>query len=118
MHPRYSGSRTSSTARHWVLVYSLCSEYYLADRWLFAYAETVYPIPPESQWHDIPDDIRKVVVVELDIDSIRGRPRLTCIPSTGEVLKKKCKCGTCCQKGHNSNTCPNRGDPSYVRSTA
>lgn len=31
------------------LVYSLCYEYYLTYRWLLAYTETVYPVPPKSQ---------------------------------------------------------------------
>ncbi|GMN48539.1 hypothetical protein TIFTF001_017707 [Ficus carica] len=30
-------------------VYSICFEYYTSDYWILAYAETIYPIPPESQ---------------------------------------------------------------------
>ena len=96
-------------------VYSLCSEYYTLDYWLLVYAETIYHVPPESQWHNISKEVRAIKVVEPDVKMFRGRPRLTCFPSQGEYIVKKYKCVTCGQKGHNSKKCPKLSHPSNVR---
>ncbi|GMN19803.1 hypothetical protein TIFTF001_053590 [Ficus carica] len=53
-------------------IYSLCSEYYTSDYWMLAYAETIYPVPPESQWHNIPEEVRAIKVVEPDVKMFRG----------------------------------------------
>jgi hypothetical protein len=97
-------------------MYSLCSEYYTSDYWMLAYAETIYPVPPESQWHNIPEEVRAIKVIEPDVKMFRGRPRLTRFPSQGECIVKKYKCATCGQGGHNSKKCPNLAHPSDVRS--
>ena len=99
-------------------IYSLCSEYYTSDYWMLAYAETIYPVPPESQWHNIPEEIRAIKVVEPDVKIFRGRSRLTRFPSQGECIVKKYKCATCGQGGHNSKKCPNLSHPSDVRSSS
>ncbi|GMN54913.1 hypothetical protein TIFTF001_024032 [Ficus carica] len=98
-------------------IYSLCSEYYTSDYWMLAYAETIYPVPPESQWHNIPEDVRAIKVVAPDVKMFRGRPRLIRFPSQGECIVKKYKCATCGQGGHNSKKCPNLAHPSDVRSS-
>ncbi|GMN30820.1 hypothetical protein TIFTF001_044514 [Ficus carica] len=79
--------------------------------------ETIYPVPPESQWHNIPEDVRAIKVVAPDVKMFRGRPRLIRFPSQGECIVKKYKCATCGQEGHNSKKCPNLAHPSDVRSS-
>ncbi|GMN21717.1 hypothetical protein TIFTF001_050151 [Ficus carica] len=96
-------------------IYFLCSEYYTSDYWMLAYAETIYPVPPESQWHNIPEEVRAIKVVEPDVKMFRNRPRLTHFPSQGEYIVKKYKCATCGQGGHNSKKCHNLAHPSDVR---
>ena len=73
---------------------------------MLAYAETIYPVPPESQWDNIPEQIRNIKVVEPEKVSCKGRPRLNRFPSQGE-FRKKYKCRTCGQRGHNTKKCPN-----------
>ena len=50
---------------------------------MLAYAETIYPVPPESQWAHIPEEVRAIKVVEPDVKMFKGRPRLTRFPSQG-----------------------------------
>ncbi|XP_060974703.1 uncharacterized protein LOC133039773 [Cannabis sativa] len=97
------------------LIYSMCSQYYTSEYWLLAYAETIYPVPPNSQWTDIPEDILAVQVIAPPEDKTIGRPRTNRIASKGEFLKKQYNCGACGQSGHNSQTCPQV--PSDGRST-
>ncbi|GMN19564.1 hypothetical protein TIFTF001_046961 [Ficus carica] len=97
-------------------VYSLCSEYYCSDYWMLAYAETIYPVPPKSQWHNIPEEVRAIKVAAPNVEMFRGRPRLIRFPSQGECIVKKYKCASCGQKGHNSKKCPNLANPSDVSS--
>ena len=58
-------------------VYSLCSEYYTLYYWMLAYAKTIYPIPPKLQWHNIPEEIRAIKVVEPNVKIFKMRPRIT-----------------------------------------
>ncbi|GMN52671.1 hypothetical protein TIFTF001_021815 [Ficus carica] len=81
-----------------------------------AAAETIYPVPPESQWHNIPEEVRAIKVAAPNVEMFRGRPRLTRFPSQGECIVKKYKCASCGQKGHNSKKCPNLANPSDVSS--
>ncbi|XP_062102913.1 uncharacterized protein LOC133813897 [Humulus lupulus] len=99
------------------LIYSMCSKYYTSKYWLLAYAETIYPVPPNSQWTDISEDVIAVQVIAPPEDKTKGRPKINRIPSQGEVPKKKYNCGACGQSGHNSKKCPSRQVPSDVRST-
>ncbi|XP_030479257.1 uncharacterized protein LOC115696497 [Cannabis sativa] len=57
-----------------------------------AYAETIYPIPPNSQWIDIPKDILTIQVIAPPEDKTKGRPRTNRIASKGEFLKKQYNC--------------------------
>ncbi|XP_062079516.1 uncharacterized protein LOC133783626 [Humulus lupulus] len=82
-----------------------------------SYAETIYPVPPNSQWTDSPEDVIAVQVIAPPEDKTKGRPKINRIPSQGEVPKKKYNCGACGQSGHNSKKCPSRQVPSDVRST-
>ncbi|XP_062107755.1 uncharacterized protein LOC133818735 [Humulus lupulus] len=99
------------------LIYSMWSKYYTSEYWLLAYAETIYPVPPNSQWTDIPEDVIAVQVIAPPEDKTKGRPKINRIPSQGEVPKKKYNCGACGQSGYNSKKFPSRQVPSDVRST-
>ncbi|XP_030479270.1 uncharacterized protein LOC115696511 [Cannabis sativa] len=77
------------------LLYSMCSQYYTSEYWLLAYAETIYPVPPNSQWTDIPEDILAIQVIAPPEDKTIGRPRTNRIASKGEFLKKQYNCGAC-----------------------
>ena len=95
----------------------MCSKYYTSECWLLAYVETIYPVPPNSQWTDIPEDVIAVQVIAPPEDKTKGRPKINRIPSQCEVSKKKYNCGACGQSGHNSKKCPSRQVSSDVRST-
>ncbi|GMN61545.1 hypothetical protein TIFTF001_030624 [Ficus carica] len=48
-----------------------------------AAAETIYPVVPELQWHNILEEIRAIKLVEPDVKMFRGKPRITRFPSQG-----------------------------------
>ena len=52
--------------------YDCYSSFYSADYWRLAYAESVYPIPSQSDW-EIPDEIQEVVVFLPDLKEQRKR---------------------------------------------
>ncbi|KAL5573602.1 hypothetical protein UlMin_023199 [Ulmus minor] len=87
--------------------YDCCSPFYSAEYWRLAYAESVYPIPSQSDW-EIPDEIREVVVLPPDLKEQRkrGRPRNNRYRSSGELPKWKHKCTKCGEEGHNQKKCP------------
>ncbi|XP_062119035.1 uncharacterized protein LOC133832747 [Humulus lupulus] len=45
------------------LIYSMCSKFYTSEYWLLAYVETIYPVPPNSQWTNIPKDVIAIQVI-------------------------------------------------------
>ncbi|XP_062100371.1 uncharacterized protein LOC133806267 [Humulus lupulus] len=45
------------------LIYSMCSKFYASEYWLLAYAETIYHVPPNSQWTNIPEDVTAIQVI-------------------------------------------------------
>ena len=87
------------------VVYSLCSEYYSVQYFMLAYAETIYPVPSEKEWTNIPEAIRAMKPLEPDLETKRGRPRMSRFPSQGELPKKNYKCSLCGQIGHNAKRC-------------
>ncbi|XP_062088889.1 uncharacterized protein LOC133795455 [Humulus lupulus] len=99
------------------LIYSMCSKFYTSEYWLLAYAETIYHVPPNSQWTNIPEDVTAIQVIAPPKDKTKGRPKINRIPSQGEVSKRQYNCGACGQSGHNEQKCPSRHAPSDVRST-
>ena len=112
-------------------VYSLCSEFYTTEFLKMAYGETIYPVPPESEW-DVEEDTKKIVVEPPLKRKNSGRPKNKRIPSRGEfpqkkrerfvgepskmkgknceteMPKKKRKCSICGIYGHNKSSCQNR----------
>ncbi|XP_062118764.1 uncharacterized protein LOC133832436 [Humulus lupulus] len=99
------------------LIYSLCSKFYTSEYWLLAYVETIYLVPPNSQWTNIPEDVIAIQVIAPPEDMTKGRPKINRIPSQGEVSKRKYNCGACGNSGHNAQKCPTRHAPSDVGST-
>ena len=72
---------------------------------MLAYAETIYPVPSEKEWTNIPEAIRAMKAVELDMETKRGRPRMSRFPSQGELPKKNYKYSLCGALGHNAKRC-------------
>ena len=68
---------------------------------LLIYEESVYPVPPQSDW-EILDDIGEVVVLPLELKQQRkrGRPRTNRYRSSGELPKRKHKSTKCGEEGH------------------
>ncbi|XP_062085443.1 uncharacterized protein LOC133791538 [Humulus lupulus] len=84
------------------LIYSMWSKYCTSEYWLLAYAETIYPVSSNSQWTNILEDVMTIQVIAPPEDKTKGRPKINCIPSQGEVPKKQYNCGACGQSGHNA----------------
>lgn len=84
---------------------TLCSPYYTAEYWRAAYAETVFPLPNESEW-EVPDNILPLNSLSPPIIGPRGpgRPRTSRIPSTGEFPRPR-RCSRCKAVGHTRKTC-------------
>ncbi|KAL5558212.1 hypothetical protein UlMin_034423 [Ulmus minor] len=72
-------------------VYNFCSEYYNSSTWKATYAGVVYPLPYQGDWV-VPNEVRDVKVLPLDIRSVSGRRRKFRIPSVGE---KECTALLC-----------------------
>ena len=72
---------------------------------MLAYAETIYPVPSENEWTSIPEAITTMKVLEPDMETRRGRPRMSRFPSQGELPKKNYKCSLCGAFGHNAKRC-------------
>ena len=81
---------------------------------MLAYAETIYPVPSEKEWNNIPEEIRAVKVLEPDLETTRGRARVSRFPSQGEISKKNYKCSLCNGLGHNVKRCPSSQNSSNV----
>ncbi|XP_062085351.1 uncharacterized protein LOC133791437 [Humulus lupulus] len=69
-------------------VYSLCSKFYTTEFWRMAYAESIYPLPPEIEWL-IPEEVKSQVVIKPIKLIPPGRPKNKRIPSRGEFPKEK-----------------------------
>ncbi|KAL5555972.1 hypothetical protein UlMin_038208 [Ulmus minor] len=69
------------------------------------YAGVVYPLPHQGDWV-IPNEVRDVKVLPLDIRSVSGRQKKSKIPSVGENAQHH-KCSHCRPLGHHRKTCQN-----------
>ncbi|XP_062080964.1 uncharacterized protein LOC133785763 [Humulus lupulus] len=110
-------------------VYSLCSKFYTTEFWRMAYAESIYPLPPEIEWL-LPEEVKSQVVIKPVKLIPPGRPKNKRFPSRGEFSKEKSnsapessskkvkgkvsdvdggkkqrKCSNCGCYGHNKTTC-------------
>ncbi|CAL2238189.1 unnamed protein product [Prunus armeniaca] len=83
--------------------YSFASSYYTRATWEAAYAESIYPVPPEGTWV-IPENLKKVKIRPPLSKVMPGRRKTQRIASKGEESRKK-KCSRCGVKGHYRNTC-------------
>ncbi|PON64243.1 hypothetical protein PanWU01x14_125570 [Parasponia andersonii] len=63
-----------------IQVYELCSDYYKLSTWILAYAETIYLMPPKTNW-DIPKDEGIIEVLPPPKPNKRGRPKEQRLPS-------------------------------------
>lgn len=84
---------------------TLCSQYYTAEYWRTAYAETIFPLPNESDW-EVPDHIFPLNSLSPPVTEPRGpgRPRTSRIPSTGEFSRPR-RCDRCRAVGHTRQNC-------------
>ncbi|CAL9000832.1 unnamed protein product, partial [Prunus brigantina] len=78
--------------------YSFASSYYTHATWATAYAESIYPVPPEGTWV-IPENLKKVKILPPLSRVLPGRRKTQRIASKGEESRKK-KCSRCGVKGH------------------
>ena len=85
--------------------YEYCSIYHKKETMLATYKETVYPIPGREQW-DIPEEIKKIVVLPPHGKVQLGRPRKRRLRAKSEK-KSTHKCGNCREQGHNKRKCKN-----------
>ncbi|CAL2228399.1 unnamed protein product [Prunus armeniaca] len=83
--------------------YSFASSYYTRATWVAAYAESIYPVPPEGTWV-IPENLKKVKILPPLCKVMPGRRKTQRIASRGEESRKK-KCSRCSVKGHYRSTC-------------
>ncbi|CAL9021434.1 unnamed protein product [Prunus brigantina] len=82
--------------------YSFASSYYTRATWAAAYAESIYPVPPEATWV-IPENLKKVKILPPLCKVMPGRRKTQRIPSKGEKSRQK-KCSRCGVKGHYRST--------------
>ena len=84
----------------------MCSHYYTADAYRAAYAESIYPLLDEKQWH-VPDNVASRIVLPPRWTRRRaGRPRMQRIPSEGEDVIGR-RCSRCGGVGHYRQRCTN-----------
>ncbi|CAL8083959.1 unnamed protein product [Prunus armeniaca] len=83
--------------------YSFASSYYTRATWAAAYAESIYPVPPEGTWV-IPQNVKKVKILPPLCNVMPGRRKTQRIASRGEESRQK-KCSRCGVKGHYRSTC-------------
>ncbi|CAL8136014.1 unnamed protein product [Prunus armeniaca] len=83
--------------------YSFASSYYTRATWAAAYAESIYPIPPEGTWV-ILENLKKVKILPPLCKVMPGHRKTQRIASKGEESRQK-KCSRCGVKGHYRSTC-------------
>ncbi|XP_022856746.1 uncharacterized protein LOC111377846 [Olea europaea var. sylvestris] len=81
-------------------LYDLCSSYYTTEYWRAAYNEVLHPIGRESDWV-VPQSIRSVEILPLNIRRAPGRPPTQRQRSRTERSTLRRKCGRCGGSGHN-----------------
>lgn len=83
--------------------YSFASSYYTRATWAAAYAESIYPVPPQGTWV-IPENVQNVNLLPPISKVMSGRRKTQRIPSKGEDSRER-KCSRCGVKGHYRSTC-------------
>ncbi|CAL8174561.1 unnamed protein product [Prunus armeniaca] len=83
--------------------YSFASLYYTRATWAAAYAESIYPVPPQGTWV-IPENVQNVNLLPPISKVMPGRRKTQRIPSKGEDSQER-KCSRCGVKGHYRSTC-------------
>ncbi|CAL8174677.1 unnamed protein product [Prunus armeniaca] len=83
--------------------YSFASSYYTRATWAAAYAESIYPVPPQGTWV-IPENVQNVNLLPPISKVMPGRRKTQRIPSKGEDSRER-KCSRCGVKGHYRSTC-------------
>ncbi|XP_024010651.1 uncharacterized protein LOC112086110 [Eutrema salsugineum] len=68
-------------------VYDLCSKYYLIETWTLAYYRKIYPVPHHTDW-SVPDNIKELVVLPLDVKKKVGRNQEKRKPGPGEHCRR------------------------------
>ncbi|XP_008244496.1 PREDICTED: uncharacterized protein LOC103342642 [Prunus mume] len=82
---------------------SLASSYYPRATWVAAYAESIYPVPPQGTWV-IPEHLNNIKILPPLSKVMPGHRKTQRIPSKGEDWSEN-KCSRCGVKGHYRNTC-------------
>ncbi|CAL8109140.1 unnamed protein product [Prunus armeniaca] len=83
--------------------YSFAYSYYTRATWAAAYAESIYPVPPQGTWI-IPENVQNVNLLPPISKVMPGRRKTQRIPSKGEDSRER-KCSRCGVKGHYRSTC-------------
>ncbi|XP_021813085.1 uncharacterized protein LOC110756023 [Prunus avium] len=83
--------------------YSFASSYYTRATWAAAYAESIYPVPPQGTWV-IPENVQNVNLLPPISKVMPGRRKTQRISSKGEDSRER-KCSRCGVKGHYRSTC-------------
>ncbi len=84
--------------------HTMCSHYYHTSTHYIAYADSIYPVGPTTQW-EVPQEVESIIVRPPDIRRRSvGRPRKNRILFQEEE-KIKYKCGRCGNTGHNRARC-------------
>ncbi|XP_008245563.1 PREDICTED: uncharacterized protein LOC103343698 [Prunus mume] len=83
--------------------YLFASSYYTRATWAAAYAESIYPVPPQGTWV-IPENVQNGNLLPPISKVMTGRRKTQRIPSKGEDSRER-KCSRCGVKGHYRSTC-------------
>ncbi|XP_024014222.1 uncharacterized protein LOC112088175 [Eutrema salsugineum] len=70
-----------------IIVYDLCSKYYLIETWALAYYRTIYPVPHHTDW-SVLDNIKELVVLPPDVKKKVGRNQEKRKPGPGERRRR------------------------------
>ncbi|XP_012833979.1 PREDICTED: uncharacterized protein LOC105954835 [Erythranthe guttata] len=82
--------------------YDYIDKLYYAEYYRECYASPIYPFVRHSSRDD------EVCVCPPEFETRRGRPKKKRIPSVGEKIKRKIRCGRCKELGnHNKKSCTN-----------
>ena len=86
-------------------MYEYCFDYYSLEHWKSTYVRVDYPLPHKSDWI-VPDDVREIKALPLDVRTICGHRRKHRFPSVGKTINRH-KYNRCGEHGHHRKTCQN-----------
>ena len=70
-----------------IQLHDLCSKYYWSELWALAYYKTIYVVTDMAEW-EVPDYIKELKIIPLDIIKKKGIKKVKRFPSAGERRQK------------------------------